>query len=142
MDYKKTLKKYVYERDGRKCFYCGKDLTFRQVSLDHYLPKSRNGPDDVFNIVLSCRKCNKFKKNTVPPDYESIMICNLKTAAKDKKIKLSGINKMKKEKLIEAFNEIDRIENIGEYTVFQSRTNRFYIKNNILYKIIEFCDKG
>lgn len=136
MDHKKTLKKYIYERDGRRCFFCGKDLLFRQVSLDHYLPKSHHGPDDVFNIVLSCKKCNRIKKNRVPEDFENIMIENLKTAVMDRKIKLSGI-KIKNDELMKEVEEVNKIEDMSEYTVFQGKVNRFYVKNDTLYKFIK-----
>lgn len=134
MDYKKTLKKYIYERDGKRCSFCEKELLFRQISLDHYLPKSHNGPNDVFNIVLSCKKCNKHKKNSIPNDYETIMIRNLKQGIIDKKISASGI---KYKDLIDKTKDIERIESINEFVVFQSKKYRFYNKKNHIDKIIE-----
>ena len=67
-------KTYIYERDGRKCFYCKKDLKYRQVTLDHYLPKSKGGKEEIYNLVLCCRKCNKLKGNRIPKDYKKMIL--------------------------------------------------------------------
>jgi len=71
---KRIDKKYIYERDKGICTFCGRELLLRQISLDHYLPKSKGGPDDIFNLVLSCKKCNEYKKSRIPPDYKDKII--------------------------------------------------------------------
>lgn len=136
MHYKKTIKKYVYERDNHKCFFCNKELLFKQVSLDHYLPKSKGGPDNVCNIILSCKKCNKYKKNTIPNDYKEVMIDLFKKAVEDKIILTAGI-RLKQKDLENISRDIYRIEHIGEYIVFQSNIYRLYVKNDKLYKIVD-----
>ncbi|NLK71919.1 MAG: hypothetical protein GX285_02725 [Clostridiales bacterium] len=135
MDYKKTVKKYIYERDGRKCRFCDKDLLFRQISLDHYVPKSKNGPDDIFNIVLSCKKCNKYKMDKILPDYDETIIENFKQAVIDKKI-LESSEHLKYQELSEMIKSVDRVESIGEITIFQGKNHRFYVKDNNIFKII------
>lgn len=135
MKKKKSLKKYVYERDHRRCHFCNKELQFKQISLDHYLPKSKNGSNDIFNIVLSCKKCNKEKKNRVPTGYENILMRNFVQGVKDKKITASGL-RIKYNTLCTMVSSIYRIEYIGKNTVFQGGKYRFYVKNNHIYRIV------
>jgi len=136
VDHKKTLKKYIYERDNRKCYFCNKDLLFHQISLDHYLPKSEKGPDDLFNIVLSCKKCNKYKKNKIPVDYEEVWLSNFKQAIMDKRI-TSSVTKLKHKELEDFSKMLDKIESIQEdWTVLQGKKYRVYVKNNKVYKVI------
>lgn len=52
----------VYERDGYKCQYCGKQLTRFTATLDH-VKSVKNGGDNSFeNLLTACLKCNS-KKN-------------------------------------------------------------------------------
>ncbi|MDK2800410.1 MAG: hypothetical protein PWP27_1672 [Clostridiales bacterium] len=135
MKRKNYIKKYIYSRDEGKCHFCGKKLLFKQMSVDHYLPKSKGGPNDIFNLVLSCKKCNKIKKSYVPEDYTEVILALLKKAVQDEKITL-GTVKIKKEDLNFLIQEVERIEDIGEFTVFQSKSYRFYIKHNKIYKVV------
>jgi len=137
---KKTLKSYIYERDNRKCRFCGQKLLFKQVSLDHYLPRSKSGPDDVFNLVLSCRKCNKFKKSTIPNDYQETFINLWQKGVEDKVI--SSKLKIKHDDLISLVQEVNKLEDINKYVVFQSPDYRFYTQNNQIIKIIRLANSS
>jgi hypothetical protein len=50
----------LIERDGFGCRRCG---TVENVSIDHVTPLSRGGTDDLDNLQLLCRSCNR-KKGT------------------------------------------------------------------------------
>ena len=41
------------------CSYCG-DTT--KLSIDHLIPRIKDGPDDADNLVLACRPCNSSKQ--------------------------------------------------------------------------------
>lgn len=138
MKHKRNDKRYIYMRDGGRCYFCGKELLFKQISLDHYLPKSKGGPNDSFNLVCSCRRCNKYKKSSVPEDYKDVLMELLKKAVEDGQITSIGI---KKRELTWLINEVYRLEAIGEYTVFQSSSNRFYVRNNKIDKIVNVQTK-
>ena len=53
----------VFERDNYDCCYCGKKLNKNQATIDHVIPKSKNGPTTFTNCVTSCKVCNLFKSN-------------------------------------------------------------------------------
>jgi len=71
-------KKRIYKivvRDGIFCHYCGticnigdttKTMTDDSGTVDHIIPKSKGGKDTIDNCVLSCRKCNSQKADTLP----------------------------------------------------------------------------
>lgn len=140
MKRKKKEKQYIYIRDRAMCRFCNKKLLFKQISLDHYFPRSKGGPDDSFNLVLSCKKCNKEKKSYVPKNYKEVMVELFKKAVEDDKIIAAGI-KIKQKELKEIASRVYKIEDMGEYTVFQSDSNRFYGKNNKIYKVVKVDTK-
>lgn len=134
MERKKMEKQYVYIREQGKCYFCGKEVLLKKVSLDHYLPKSAGGPNDSFNLVLSCKQCNKLKKSTIPKNYGEVLLRLFQKAVLDEKITGPGI-KMKHHELIELVSHVNGMEMMGEYTIFQSKSHRFYVKHNKIMKV-------
>ena len=61
-------RKNLYLRDNRQCQYCGKQLNFSQMSLDHIQPRSKGGATSWENIVCSCTKCNTKKGCRTPKE--------------------------------------------------------------------------
>lgn len=51
-------KKNIYKRDQGKCQYCSKFLSFKESTIDHIKPRSKNGKCSWDNCVISCVKCN------------------------------------------------------------------------------------
>lgn len=72
---KKELRKKVYEKYGCRCAYCGKEISYNQMEVDHYWPQHlqhmQQGLDNnrFDNLMPSCRKCNNFKSVWKPEDY-------------------------------------------------------------------------
>ena len=48
-------------QENPKCFYCKRGLLFVESTLDHKIPLSKGGTDEIENYVLSCRDCNTEK---------------------------------------------------------------------------------
>ncbi len=51
----------VFERDGYKCRYCGKQLTRFTATLDHLQPVSEGGDNSFDNLTTACIHCNSRK---------------------------------------------------------------------------------
>lgn len=51
----------LYWKQERKCNGCKKIFAFRNMTLDHILPRSRGGTDDPKNLQLLCAPCNSSK---------------------------------------------------------------------------------
>ncbi len=58
----------IFKRDHYTCQYCGKQPGMEELTLDHVLPKSREGTTVWTNTVLACLPCNKRKANRTPDE--------------------------------------------------------------------------
>lgn len=45
------------------CYYCGKVLTKKDITMDHIVPLSQGGKSVKSNLVICCRECNIKKKD-------------------------------------------------------------------------------
>ena len=61
--YRRHLRAFIAEQWNHRCTYCGKgdweDAT--RFNLDHVVPRTAGGADNVRNLVWSCRPCNQLK---------------------------------------------------------------------------------
>jgi 5-methylcytosine-specific restriction endonuclease McrA len=53
----------IFKRDGNKCVYCGSS---ENLCIDHVLPVSMGGTDDVENLAAACKACNSGKAGRTP----------------------------------------------------------------------------
>jgi CRISPR/Cas system Type II protein with McrA/HNH and RuvC-like nuclease domain len=60
---KKEDKERIWKFFNNKCAYCGKTLSKLQKEghIEHVLPTSLSGPNQIRNLVLSCADCNEEK---------------------------------------------------------------------------------
>ncbi len=56
----KTKKAKLKLTMPHKCWYCG---CFEISTVDHVVPKSKGGSDDLDNLVLCCKSCNSKKQD-------------------------------------------------------------------------------
>lgn len=59
----------LYKQQKGCCWWCGAfvGLTF---DTDHRVPVSQGGSSDISNIVISCRECNRSKRDKLPHEWE------------------------------------------------------------------------
>lgn len=51
-------------KHGRICWYCGMRFSsFREVELDHIIPRSREGTHQLVNLAIACHMCNRAKSD-------------------------------------------------------------------------------
>ena len=53
-----------------KCYFCGKKVKFKELTMDHLLPLSLGGRSTKENIVPCCKSCNTKKKSMLPLEWE------------------------------------------------------------------------
>lgn len=67
---KEQQRKFIYEKSGGLCWYCGCDLSNKKWHVDHFHPVLRHPEtgnfkypqmDVIENLVPSCAPCNNFK---------------------------------------------------------------------------------
>lgn len=63
----------VYERDDFTCVYCGNGdpFTVSTLTVDHRLPRSRGGTNDLDNLATACSKCNHEKADFTVEEFSS-----------------------------------------------------------------------
>ena len=72
-----ATKKLVFERANGYCEYCKcpSDFSTEPFSIEHIIPKSKNGTDNPDNLALACIGCNIYKSDkiafldTITQDY-------------------------------------------------------------------------
>lgn len=64
------------------CCYCGGRVGRRSATLDHAIPRSRGGTDDLNNLVLACRHCNEAKADRTPREYALAILRNVRRLAR------------------------------------------------------------
>lgn len=62
----KLNRRNLFARDRNQCQYCGHYFPTSELSIDHVLPRSQNGPDTWENLVCSCVRCNARKGGRTP----------------------------------------------------------------------------
>ena len=48
-------------REYSKCWYCGR--TLKEKHIDHIVPQSKDGVNDIDNLALVCSRCNYAKQD-------------------------------------------------------------------------------
>jgi hypothetical protein len=54
------------EKQPDYCFYCRKFIRPKHLTRDHFIPRSKRGPNRRANIVHACRSCNVAKGHLDP----------------------------------------------------------------------------
>lgn len=77
---KKGTRIEVYKKYDGHCAYCGKEITYKQMQVDHIFPKDKkhwlksesmkdlynikiNDIDDIDNLNPACHRCNNYKRS-------------------------------------------------------------------------------
>lgn len=58
---KVSLRFEVLKRDRFTCIYCGRTPPHVLLEVDHVVPKSAGGKDEIDNLITSCADCNRGK---------------------------------------------------------------------------------
>lgn len=63
-------KKIILTKSNGLCSHCGKPLTVDTVSVEHVIPLSKGGLNNMSNLVALCREDNRKKSNSIiEPDH-------------------------------------------------------------------------
>ncbi|MDM7202721.1 MAG: HNH endonuclease [Thermodesulfobacteriaceae bacterium] len=55
------------------CYYCGRKVPSKELTMDHKIPLSRGGYSTRENIVPACKECNNKKKYCTPWEWEEYL---------------------------------------------------------------------
>ena len=54
----KEVRQLVYNKCNGHCAYCGCELEYKDMQVDHVLAVGRGGGNDINNLLPACRQCN------------------------------------------------------------------------------------
>lgn len=66
----------VYDKCGGHCAYCGCDLAYEDMQVDHIVPIngwSKQGPDTLDNMLPACRRCNHYKSRSTLEGFRQML---------------------------------------------------------------------
>ncbi|KUK85479.1 MAG: HNH endonuclease domain protein [candidate division TA06 bacterium 34_109] len=69
----KRLRFEVFKRDSFKCQYCGRSAPDVILQVDHIVPVSEGGDNDMLNLITSCQSCNLGKSNIELNDDSAVI---------------------------------------------------------------------
>lgn len=72
---KRNKKRQLVERYGYecRCYWCSQYFSIEQLTLDHLIPTSKGGSNNLENLRLTCRPCNQTRGNSLYPPYFLIL---------------------------------------------------------------------
>lgn len=57
----RSERQQIYEKCKGNCAYCGCELEYKDMQVDHVTPLRIGGVDELHNMLPSCRSCNHYK---------------------------------------------------------------------------------
>ena len=72
---KKELREKIWLKYNKHCAYCGKELEYKEMQVDHIFPK-RLHPKNVNNfdnLNPSCRRCNHYKRCYLLEEFRELL---------------------------------------------------------------------
>jgi len=79
---KKEIRTKVWEKYNHHCAYCGQEIEYRDMQVDHMeplawapFPNDKNSKVNSFaNLMPSCRRCNHYKRAFGLEDFRRQML--------------------------------------------------------------------
>ena len=57
----KKMRERIYTKYNGHCAYCGKEISIKDMQVDHIIPRYHKGEDNEENLNPACRACNFYK---------------------------------------------------------------------------------
>ena len=55
------------------CYFCSKQFSAKELTMDHLTPLARGGQSTKGNIVPACKECNTKKRTMLPLEWAEYM---------------------------------------------------------------------
>lgn len=142
MSLSKKIRFEIFKRDGFKCTYCGQNPPQVVLEIDHIIPKSAGGKDEIVNLTTSCFDCNRGKSDRAI-DFKIVRADVQKDVAiaKLKKEQLAQYYKFLEEIIAEQWKAVDIIERNFETLT----NNKFTLSDcgrNNFFKLLKIYSLG
>lgn len=125
----------VFKRDNFTCNYCGRSTPSVILEVDHIIPVSKNGSNNIDNLITSCFDCNRGKSNNELTSIPEALNCKIEIL-KEKELQYLEFKKLQKKLDKRINNEVQEICNL--YEIYFPE---YYITENFKISIKNFIDK-
>jgi hypothetical protein len=131
----------IFKRDSFNCRYCGSGTANGSIlNVDHVIPVSKGGTNDMENLVTSCFECNSGKSNRSLNDLKSVKNT---VDVKDFKNQVKEYFNFIKQKQSTIDQTVDLIlENIGnpkeDFDLKQRQSIRVFLKKISVSELIDY----
>jgi hypothetical protein len=127
----KKLRFEIFKRDDFKCIYCGKGTPDVTLEIDHILPVSKGGTNDINNLVTACFDCNRGKTNI-----------ELKTVTNSMQLNMEILKEREKQykeyqKILKKFNDILLQQYTEINNLYSSYNPSYTLKEEFLNKSVK-----
>lgn len=134
----------IFKRDLFTCQYCGKTPPNIVLEIDHIMPVSKGGTNNINNLLTSCFNCNRGKNkhelNQVPPTLENnILVLKEKKKQYSEYLKLTKFMQDAKEEQLRIIDNIYE-QYFPEYELsgrFRDSSVTMFIEKLSLYVVSE-----
>ena len=62
-------RKLIYKKTNGHCYLCGEFVDFESFEVEHKVPLSKGGTNDLSNTFCACHCCNTIKHDIYPRDF-------------------------------------------------------------------------
>lgn len=66
--FKTTERTIIYNKNKGRCAICGRFVPFDEFTIDHIIPLSKGGTNELKNLQCTCKVCNLIKQDILPED--------------------------------------------------------------------------
>lgn len=117
MSIKEDIRKFVQQRASYACEFCGvqEEDTGDILTIDHFQPQSKQGADELDNLIYCCNRCNLYKSDYFPSKNHAISLWNPR------------IDPQSKHFLELENGHLQGITDIGIFTIIRLRLNRILL---------------
>lgn len=60
---------YIYRKTAGHCYLCGEFVPYDLFEVEHYIPISKGGTNDMSNLFPACYCCNSIKRDVYPDKF-------------------------------------------------------------------------
>jgi len=73
MNKRQNIRHVVWLKFNKHCAYCGKELEYKDMQIDHMYPKTYGGNNELINLMPSCRRCNHYKRDMTLKEFRHLI---------------------------------------------------------------------
>lgn len=67
-NFTKNQRMQIYHKTAGHCYLCGSFVPYEQFEVEHKIPLTAGGSNDISNLYCSCHDCNNMKGSIAPKD--------------------------------------------------------------------------